>query len=130
MDLIKEYSDEIAKAICEELTIGKSLVSACRKLNVCYQSVFKWIHENEQFLYNYTRAREAQADYLADAVLDVADDLAIPPDSRRIMVDSRKWYAGKLKPKKYGDSTQLKHADADGNKLDVTVNVISKPTNT
>ena len=36
----------------------------------------------------------------------------------RLRVEARKWWAAKVNPKKYGDSTQIKHADADGNKLD------------
>lgn len=98
-----KYTKDIADSICEEISQGKSLVKACKDLNVEYRHVFKWIAEEEGFKDNYTRAREAQADYLADQVMDVADDSTIASDDKRIRVDARKWYAGKLKPKKYGD---------------------------
>lgn len=72
---------------------------------------------------NNTRAREAQADTLADEILDIADDatndfmmteqgLKYDGDSvqrSRLRVDSRKWLAGKLRPKKYGDKIETEH---------------------
>lgn len=117
--MITEYSTDIADLICFKIIEGKSLVKTCEELDVNYRLVFNWLKEHAEFLDNYTRAREIQADSLADGVLDVADDSTIPADERRVRIDARKWYAGKLKPKKYGDSTQIKHADADGNKISV-----------
>jgi hypothetical protein len=53
-----------------------------------------------------TRAREEQADKLAGECLTIADE--VKADSAqvakaRLQVDVRKWHAGKLAPKKYGD---------------------------
>jgi hypothetical protein len=72
------------------------------------------------------RAREAQADTLADEILDIADEsvndfmerfgrdgevtLVENPETinrSKLRIEARKWYAGKLKPKKYGDSSHL-----------------------
>ncbi|HVI13656.1 MAG TPA: hypothetical protein VM822_12355 [Pseudolabrys sp.] len=52
------------------------------------------------------RAREEQADKLAGECLTIADE--VKADSAqvakaRLQVDVRKWHAGKLAPKKYGD---------------------------
>ena len=51
-----------------------------------------------------TRAREAQADKLFKESLEIADK-ATPGNVSvaRLQVDVRKWHAGKLAPKKYGD---------------------------
>jgi len=46
-----------------------------------------------------------QADYLFDECLDIADgakDL-VEIQRARLRIDARKWMAGKLAPKKYGD---------------------------
>lgn len=125
-----EYSEALAEEICFELSQGKSLVRVCKELGVEYRYVFKWIGENDKFRDNYARAREAQADYLADGILDISDDSNLPSDDRRVRIDARKWIAGKLKPKKYGDSTTIK-GDKD-NPLTpaiITLNLgdISKP---
>jgi len=51
-----------------------------------------------------TRAREAQADKLFKECLTIAD-AARPEDVNvaRLRVDTRKWAAARLAPKKYGD---------------------------
>src|SRR5215831_16773505 len=50
------------------------------------------------------RAREAQADKLFKESLEIADK-ATPENVSvaRLQIDVRKWHAGKLAPKKYGD---------------------------
>lgn len=46
-------------------------------------------------------------------------------EHRKLQVDTRKWALARMFPKKYGDATMLKHADADGNSLKVEVTRIS-----
>lgn len=102
--------------ICLAISEGSSLVRACKELKVDFHHVFQWIKEVPGFAEDYAHAREAQADFHVDEIIDISDT---EPDSQkaRVRIDARKWVAGKMKPKKYGDSTQVKHADADGNKL-------------
>lgn len=102
-----DYSPEIADNICELLAQGKSLVKICQDLDIGYTTVRQWLKAHEEFARNYTLAREDQGDYIADETMDIADDPTIPADEKRIRIDTRKWYAGKLKPKKYGDKTLL-----------------------
>lgn len=111
-----EYTADIGDKICLRIGMGKSLVKICKELHIKYYQVFEWLKENEEFSNNYTCAREAQADFHADEIIDIADT---EPDANkaRVRIDARKWVAGKMKPKKYGDSTQIKHADANGDKL-------------
>ena len=54
-----------------------------------------------------TRAREAQADKLFKECLEIADK-ATPENVSvaRLQVDTRKWAAARLAPKKYGDHIQ------------------------
>lgn len=99
-------------------------------------SVFKWLGEHSAFSDQYTRAREAQADTLFDDILEIADDARNDWMARhgeddagwqangehiqrtKLRVDARKWMAGKLQPKKYGDKVQqdinltVSHEDA------------------
>lgn len=47
------------------------------------------------------QAREAQADFLADEMIEIADGTgSVQRD--RLRIEARMWYAGKLRPKKYG----------------------------
>ena len=72
--------------------------------------VYQWRPKHPEFAEMYARAREDQADTLADELVAVADDETIPADSRRIRVDARKWAASKLKPRAYGDRLDMNHS--------------------
>jgi nitrogen fixation-related uncharacterized protein len=98
-----------------------------------HSTIYLWLLQNKQFSDNYTRAREEQADTLADDIQAIADELpAEIVDDKGISrvdggwvtwqknrVDARKWVAAKLKPKKYGER-QVLAGDAE-NPLEVKV---------
>lgn len=101
------YTPKIAQDICERIASGKSLVSVCKKLKLTYSTVTRWLEQFEEFRTKYALAREAQADYLADEIIDVADNCKLHPDDKRVRIDARKWKAGKMKPKVYGEKIEL-----------------------
>lgn len=109
------YTPEIGDDICERLANGESLRRICLTPNYprC-ATVFRWLASNEQFREQYVRAREAQADTLADEIIDIADGKRTEYEGGekdvnrdRLSVDARKWVAAKLKPKVYGDKTLI-----------------------
>lgn len=104
------YSAQVAERICADLADGHPLRSAAVAQGISLQTAYNWLNNNPEFLEQYTRARNDQADTLADDMLTIADNPEIPSDDKRIRVDARKWIASKLKPKKYGDKTQLEHS--------------------
>lgn len=117
-----EFTQQVADAICERIADGESLRAICREDDMpAKSSVFKWLSQHKDFADQYTRARETQADTLFDEILSISDDGA--NDSykdedgnprtdhdviarSRLRVDARKWMAGKLRPKVYGDKVQ------------------------
>jgi len=105
---------ELEKSACAAIGSGKSLISWCKENKLTYTTVADWMHENPRFAEDYARARLSQTDYLAEEILDISDDLTIPDAHKRIMVDSRKWYAGKLQSNKYGDKQHLEVTGKDG----------------
>lgn len=104
------YTQETGLEILELLMKGKSLVSICKVMNIAYSTVMLWLIENKEFSASYTRAREAQADYFAEEIVDISDNEALMPDSRKVKIEARKWYASKVSPKKYGDKQQIDHS--------------------
>lgn len=114
-----DYSQELADKICEELATGKSLRTVCKGKDMpSMQTVFSWMRKNKDFLDQYARAKEESADALAEEMIDLADDstLVITGEDRsdnarvsamKLRVDTRKWIASKLKPKKYGDKMDV-----------------------
>jgi hypothetical protein len=121
-----EFDQAIADVICDRLTNGESLRNiALDDAMPAASTVYKWLSQNEQFAEQYAHAREAQADTLADEIVDIADDGSNDWMERelesgktievvnaehiarsRLRVDARKWVAAKLKPKKYGDKIE------------------------
>jgi hypothetical protein len=112
------YDEDQADEICLRLVMGQSLTSICKDSHLPnIQTVYHWRRENPVFAERYARAREDQADTNADEINDVRGKVAsgeLDPAAGRVIIDALKWEAGKRKAKVYGDSTMLKHANADG----------------
>ena len=108
------YSDEIADEICRRLEEGESLNAICKTTGYPPASTVRlWASEDVcGFAAKYARARDAGLEHHIDGLLALADDESIPPDSRRLRVDTRKWIASKLAPKRYGDRIQHEHSGA------------------
>jgi hypothetical protein len=101
------YSVEAAAEICAWLASGQSLKSFCKQPDAPgLSTVYQWLAAHKDFADLYTRAREDQADALADEMLDIADDASLDPNDKRVRIDTRKWIASKLKPRVYGDKVQ------------------------
>lgn len=122
-----KYTEELAKQICEvTATSSKSLKTICEELDLKPRMVLDWLSSNKEFSHMYARAKEEQADLLAEEIISIADDSSndtIKIEGRngklmdaenkewvnrsRLRVDARKWIASKLKPRKYGDKIEL-----------------------
>lgn len=104
-------TQEVADEICERIADGESLRSICRDDRMPSKAeVFRWLADSSEFRDQYARARETQADTYFDEIIAIADDQDQDPNSRRIRVDARKWAAGKLRPKVYGEKLDLNHS--------------------
>lgn len=104
-----KYTPALGAKLCSYIAQGSSLVKAAKKLDLDYNVAFDWIKKYPEFASNYANAREAQADYHADAIIEIADTEKDASKARN-RIDARKWIAGKMKPKKYGEK-QLGSAD-------------------
>lgn len=99
--------------------MGRSMISISADSNVpSYATIHRWRNELPEFDTAIARAREGQADYFLDKQIEYAEIATVEDyQLRKFQADNLKWVAAKLRPKKYGDSTQIKHADANGDKL-------------
>jgi hypothetical protein len=130
---VTEYSEAVAQEICDRLAAGEGMVAICRDAHMPSQaSVYRWlVADKDGFGEKYARAREAQADTLFNEILEIADDARNDWMERngegggvayqlngehvqrsRLRVDARKWMAGKLRPKVYGDKVDHEHKGA------------------
>jgi len=118
-----KYTDKLADKICAQLASGDSMRTVAKADKMpSMATIFSWLRTKPDFLERYTRAKEESADALIEEMMDIADDgsndwmVAHRKDDSeawqlngehvqrsRLRVDTRKWVASKLKPKKYGD---------------------------
>lgn len=92
-----------------------------------YRSVMLWLEQRPAFSHMYARAKEAQADFMADQIVEISDD-ATPEDVQvaKLRVDARKFVAMKLKPRKYGERVMAEHSGPEGGAIPLTVpNLVS-----
>lgn len=147
-----EYTPEIETKICELIAEGKSLSEICRADDMpSRETVYAWKAKNQAFSDRYARAVEDRAEKLAEEILTISDDdsgdfgfkrvknedgesaeVFIDKDNiqrAKLRVDSRKWIASKLFPKKYGDKVQNELTGAEGGPIEfgVTVSFIKAP---
>ena len=147
------YNNHIATVICIRIAEGESLRQILRGEGMPVQSaVYEWLLRHPEFAEKYTRAREEQADTLADEIIDIADEqpeIVVVTDKtgkviehkldgaflqwQKNRIEARKWTAMKLKPRKYGDrvavegvedGAAIKTEDTNANKfLDIIRNM-------
>ena len=130
-----DYTPELAARLCAKLAEGKSVRTACKDADMpCSSTVFVWLSKHPDFVEQYTRAKEESAEAHSEDMLDISDDatndyMATMSDEdgglayklngeniqrSRLRVETRKWLASKLKPKKYGEKLTQEHTGANG----------------
>jgi len=141
-----EYTKELAAEICAEFSTNPraSMKSVSEKFDFAASTIFKWLADNDSFSEMYARAKQEQSELLVDEMLSIADDGKLDTETRiakdgteyeatksdviqrsRLMIDTRKWIAAKLKPKKYGDKLDL---TSDGKGLQPVIIVPANST--
>lgn len=125
-----KYTQDLAIEFCDLVAEGLTVTSICERDGMPVRStIFKWLAENKSFSDQYARAKEMQAERMADDLLNIADDGTNDYITRqssdgsiqevlnsehiqrsRLRVDTRKWLMSKMLPKKYGDKVEVEHA--------------------
>ena len=134
------------EAVLAELAAGHSLVSICRREGFpAYTTFMRWLAEEgaegDALRDNYARAREVQAEVMAEDILAIADEQhlitetdetgavevkfdSVAVQRNRLRVDARRWLLSKMAPKKYGDKTETAITGADGAPLSLSVQFV------
>jgi hypothetical protein len=119
------YTPELAEEICQAISVSnKALQTICMSHEhwPSYVTIWDWIQKDRNgFAKLYAEAKEAQADYLCESILTIIDKPETFVDENgnerndvammRLKVDSMKWQAMKLKPKKYDKYVEDLQAD-------------------
>ena len=118
--------------ICFRLANDETLISICKSEHMpVYSNVMQFLlngKNNKDFRDKYAHARQSQADFYADEILEIADEqdddhkmtiygLAVDNEAiqrSKLRCDARKWHASKTAPKKYGDKVFKEITGKDG----------------
>lgn len=113
-----DYTKDMADKICEKISGGLSLRAICAEAGMPARgTVYRWLIENADFQDQYTRARDKQADYFAEEIIEIADNAEAESAAvakAKLQIDARKWAASKIAPKKYGDKQEIDVKSSDG----------------
>ena len=151
------YSEELAQEICRHIADCVSLraIAAMEGMPTT-ATIMSWLADSSkpEFLEQYARAREAQAEKMAEDILAIADEEctmvradkhgtkdddgegntvvvfdATAVARNKLRVDARRWLASKMAPKKYGDKVQAELTGAGGGAIQVasTVTFVMPP---
>ena len=124
-----KYDAELAAKVLDLLAQSGSLRRVCRELRVSRNSIIPWVVDNtEGFGDAYARAKEHGIDTLVEETLDIADDgsndymetehgPALNSESiqrSKVRVETRRWLAERLAPRRYGLRQGLDVTSSDG----------------
>ncbi len=118
------YTEALVHEVCERMAAGESLRQICTDEHMPSDAAVRgWaIDDVDGFAARYARAREAYADAIFDEAIEIADDSSgdwtEDKDGKKVVdhenvqrsrlrVDTRKWAAAKLAPKKYSDKLSI-----------------------
>lgn len=134
-----KFSLKIADTICFRIAGGESLRTICLdRAMPSRRTVLNWLSDGsrEDFCAKYARAREAQADFYAEEIIEIADTPEIGVktvtkesgtettegdmiEHRRLRVAARQWYAERVAPKRWGTKVQNELSGPDGGPLQI-----------
>lgn len=134
------YTDELGQEICETISrTSLGLKHLCEKNEhwPIPNTIYRWRDIVPGFREMYAQAKMKQADFLAEEIVDIADNARNDfmetvseeegvgyrlngehVNRSRLRIDTRKWIASKLLPRVYGDKIQtetritISHEDA------------------
>jgi len=94
-------------AIMADIADGQPMRQAALNASVSRRAVWYAINATPERMHKYAGAKESMIEAMADDTAAIGDDQSIEPNSRRIMVDTRKWLLSKMVPKRFGDKLEL-----------------------
>ncbi|QCE35653.1 hypothetical protein FAI40_10120 [Acetobacteraceae bacterium] len=126
-----KYSPELVNQICTLIADGLTLTYICNSDNKYpdISTFWDWLNKYPEVSQTYARAREAQAEVLADQIIEEADKATQEnANAVRIKVDARKWVAERASPKRWGNKQSVEHSgEIQGNISKIEMIVIDPP---
>jgi hypothetical protein len=129
------YSEALANEICNKIAssnVGTRKLCEMHEAWPSQDTIFTWIKTYPYFSERYSEAKRLQIEVFMDDILFISDNIendkltdqdgklvlnSVAVSRAKLQVDTKKWLAGKLMPRMYGDKVQqevtlVKHEDA------------------
>ena len=123
-------SKEDYLCIFDEISEGRSLRSALSKKGCGCSAFYSGLQHSKELTEQYARARANQAESSFEAILNAVNRVEsgqLEPNAGRVVIDTYKWIAARLKPTVYAEKTSLL-GNVDGSTpTEITVRWASKP---
>lgn len=122
-----DYTLELARHICDELINGKSMIKICEQKGMPHRlTVMRWLEEHAEFATMHARAREMQAEYMDDMILDTANGSTQDTcGADRVKIGAYQWRAERLMPKRFGLKVSKEISGPDGGPVRVDVGTMT-----
>lgn len=102
------YNDQVAAEIIDRLSTGEPMKKICKDDHMpAYITVLRWQRAHPEFGNLTARAKIEGTHVLAEECLEIADDLDLDPQHKRVMIDTRIRLIGKWHSKAYGDKVEV-----------------------
>jgi len=124
------YNTKIADEICAAIASSELGLAHLVQHNPHWparQNIFLWLVEHPEFRDKYDRAKENQAEVIVEYTQEILNEQHKSIDEEtgkvrldvplmKLKIDTLKWHAGKLKPKKYGELKNKEDENAENNR--------------
>lgn len=119
------YTPELAAKVLESLRVTGSLLRTTKEIGIARETVIRWVDQDRDgFALAYARAKGEGIDALVEDTLDIGDE---PPPTlmngaidtgavqhAKLRIETRRWLAERMAPKKYGLRQGLDVTNSDG----------------
>ena len=126
-------TDELADRLCEEIAIGRSVNKICKEEDWApdQSTFYRWCYRHPEFREKYARAKNVAQEIAAETIWEIAADATNETvNVARLQVDTAKWIASKLLPKRYGEKSQLDHTSSDGSMKPMVIELVGPTEST
>ena len=128
------YTVRIANDICTNIALGMTLDEALKEVGYLAPTIpqlWTWLDAHEDFREKYDRARQLQADMLADRTLKFVKEVLADPKAApayKVATDILKWHAAIRNRKVYNpmDNANDKQAPLDAAKIKLEIKRLEK----
>jgi len=109
----------VVTELCDRIASGLSVIEVCAAPDMpSARNVYTRMSKDEQFRTSIARAREAQQEFEADAMVEMADKATVEDHQVvKLRIWARQWRASKLAPKRFGEKITAELSDPDGKPL-------------